>query len=162
MNFICIGKLVNTHGIKGEVRLLSDFEKKTLVFKKDFILYLGPEKEKVIINTYRPHKNFDMVTFCGINDINDVLKYKGLKVYINKDDLKLPTNDYILSDLIGFKITDSKNYYGTVKSICTTKSTPLLTISYDKSYYIPHIPEFITKINFATREITVERVGELL
>ena len=41
MDYILIGKLVNTHGIKGEVKILSDFEKKELVFKKDFSLYLG-------------------------------------------------------------------------------------------------------------------------
>ena len=81
MNWIYIGKIVNTHGIKGEVRLLSNFSKKALVFKKDFKIYIGEEKEEEIINTYRPHKQFDMLTFQGINDINKVLKYKGKKVY---------------------------------------------------------------------------------
>ena len=51
MKYIYIGKIVNTHGIKGEIRILSDFLKKDLVFKKDFILYIGPNKEKEIIKT---------------------------------------------------------------------------------------------------------------
>ena len=48
MCFIKIGKLVNTHGIKGEVKILSDFTKKDLVFKKDFVLYIGYE----FVNNY--------------------------------------------------------------------------------------------------------------
>ena len=49
MKYIYVGKIVNTHGIKGEIRILSDFLKKDLVFKKDFTLYIGPNKEKEIM-----------------------------------------------------------------------------------------------------------------
>ena len=45
MEYVCIGKLVNTHGIKGEVRILSDFEFKNKVFVKGFKLYIGKDKE---------------------------------------------------------------------------------------------------------------------
>ncbi|MDE5539223.1 MAG: ribosome maturation factor RimM, partial [Bacilli bacterium] len=57
MEYVYLGKIVNTHGIKGEVRVLSDFERKDLVFKKGFALFIGEKKEKHIINTYRRHKN---------------------------------------------------------------------------------------------------------
>ena len=82
MNYIYVGEIVNTHGIKGEVRLVSNFERKDLVFKNGFNIYIGNNKEKMIINTYRVHKNFDMLTFIGLNDINDVIIYKGENVYI--------------------------------------------------------------------------------
>ena len=85
-NLIYIGKIVNTHGIKGEVRLLSNFLEKDLIFKNGFKVYIGSKKEEQVINTYRPHKLFDMLTFKGVDDINLVLKYKGEKVYINKAD----------------------------------------------------------------------------
>lgn len=84
MKYIYIGKVSNTHGIKGEIRILSNFLKKDLVFKKDNVLYFGNNKEKEIINTYRKHKEYDMVTLNGINNINEVLKYKGLNVYIDR------------------------------------------------------------------------------
>ena len=87
MKYIIIGKIVNTHGIKGELRILSDFKYKDKIFKKGFPLYIGYTKEKEIINTYRPHKQFDMVTFNNYNNINEVLKYKGEYVFINKEDL---------------------------------------------------------------------------
>ena len=70
-----LGKIVNTHGIKGEIRILSDFEKKELVFRPDFEIYIGEEKKKEIIQTYRHHKNFEMNTIQGYQNINEVLKY---------------------------------------------------------------------------------------
>ena len=78
MEYIYIGKIVNTHGIKGEVRILSKFKYKSRVLKKYFKVYIGPSKEEQIINSYRPHKQFDMITLEGITNINEVLKYKGL------------------------------------------------------------------------------------
>ena len=108
MNLIYIGKIVNTHGIKGEVRLLSNFEEKDLIFKEGFKVYIGSMNEEETINTYRHHKQFEMISFKGINDINLVLKYKGKKVYINKDDLNLKDDEYLLEDLIGMKIINNE------------------------------------------------------
>ena len=89
MKFIRIGKIVNTHGLKGELRILSDFRHKENVFIKGMKLYVGKKKEEFTINTYRFHKIYDMVTFEGFNNINDVEYLKGLQVYINEDDLKM-------------------------------------------------------------------------
>ena len=87
MEFINIGKIVNTHGIKGELRILSDFRHKDKVFKVGMKFYVGKEKEEFTVNSYRFHKIFDMVTFVGFNNINDVLYLKGKNVFINKEDL---------------------------------------------------------------------------
>lgn len=65
MDYIKIGKIVNTHGIKGEVRLLSKFPYKDKVFVKDMNIYID-KKYKEVINSYRKHKNFDMITFSRI------------------------------------------------------------------------------------------------
>ena len=69
MEYVCIGKLVNTHGIKGEVKLLSNFEYKNKVFVVGMNFYIGEDKEKVTVNSYRHHKVFDMVTFKEYNYI---------------------------------------------------------------------------------------------
>ena len=148
--YICIGKIVNTHGIKGELRILSDFERKDLVFKPGTILYIGEEKQEEVLVTYRPHKEFDMITLKGMNDINEVLKYKGLKVYINRDDLNLKDEEFLITDLIGFKVINDNKEYGIVSDIVETKP-----------YYIPYINEFIKEVNLAKKQIIVDRVGEL-
>ena len=66
MKYIAIGKIVNTHGIKGEVRLLSSFKFKNKVFKKDMPIYIGNTKKKEIINSYRPHKQVFSLFFTTI------------------------------------------------------------------------------------------------
>ena len=76
MKLIKIGKIVNTHGIKGELRLLSKFPYKDKVFIKNMPIYINKE-EKEIINTYRKHKNFDMITLDGYTNINEVLKLRA-------------------------------------------------------------------------------------
>ena len=91
-----IGKVAGTHGIKGEIRILSDFKYKDIVFQKGNYLYI--DEDNLTIDTYRVHKNYDMVTFIGINDINDVLKYKGQDVYIDR-------SEYVFPDLLNEDLT---------------------------------------------------------
>ena len=92
MEYICVGKIVQTHGIKGELRIRSKFLKKDRVFKKGFTLYLGDDKKPEVINTYRPHKEFDMVTFEGINNINDILYLKGSNVFVKRSECVIGKN----------------------------------------------------------------------
>ncbi len=163
MDFIYLGKLTNTHGIKGEVRILSDFEKKTKVFQKDFNLYLGTNKDKYIINTYRVHKNYDMVTFKDINNINDIEKYKGMKVYINKDDLKLKTGDFLYQDLIGIDVYDEENVLiGKIIDYMYNKANILLQVDGTKQFYIPYVAEYIDKVDINNKKIKVKNVKGLI
>ena len=71
MDLVCVGKIVNTHGIKGELRIRSDFEKKEMVFKVGNKIII--DNEEHIIRTYRYHKIFDMITIDEYTNINDVL-----------------------------------------------------------------------------------------
>ena len=142
MKFIYIGKIVNTHGIKGELRILSDFKYKDKIFKKDFKFYIGKEKEELIINTYRHHKIFDMVTFNGFSNINEVLKYKGKNVYINNDDLDLDGEIYI-DNLIGYKVVVGDNDIGVVTDVMHMKANDILKVN---DILIPYVKDFIIKI----------------
>lgn len=104
MDYLKVGKIVNTHGIKGELRLLSNFKYKNKVFKNNFKIYIGKEKDMEVINSYRVHKMFDMITLKGYSNINEVLKYKGKLVFIDKNDLVLNNDEYLDEDLIGFDV----------------------------------------------------------
>ena len=121
-DYVCVGKIVNTHGIKGELRILSDFELKDKVFQKDINLYVGSEKREFTITGHRHHKMFDMVTFAGISNINEVLDLKGLLVYVKREVLNMEADTYILSDLIGLAVYDKDKKIGTVKDALYQKS----------------------------------------
>lgn len=160
--YIYIGKVSNTHGIKGEIRIQSDFLRKELVFKKEFHLYFGKNKQEEQINTYRVHKNYDMVTLFGIDNINDVLKYKGQPVYIKREDLNLKDGEYLLEDLIEFKIVDEKKVLGIVKDFMYNNGNILLEVLGEKKFYIPYQKTFIKNVDLIKKEIHVQNTEGLI
>ena len=158
MEFIKIGKIVNTHGIKGEVRILSRFPYKDKVFIKGMNIYID-KKDNEVINTYRRHKNFDMITMEGYNNINEILKYKGKYVYVNKDDIKLD-NNYLDEDIIGLNTYVNNDYKGIVINIERYEKIVLLVVkNNDKEYLVPY--DLIDNIDINNRKIYIKEVKGL-
>ena len=153
MDFVFVGKIVNTHGIKGEFRIKSDFEKKDLVFKIGGILYI--DKTPYEITSYRVHKGYDMVTIKDFTNINDVLPFKGKNVFINRSDLKLSDDDYIYEDLIGCEVIFENELLGSVVDY-TTGANTLLEVNYNnKIYYIPIKADYILSVDKDNKKINV-------
>ena len=159
MDLVYVGKIVNTHGIKGELRIRSDFEKKELVFKVGNKIII--ENKEHIIRSYRFHKIFDMITIDEYDNINDVLCFVGKNVYVSRDSLKLNDSDYLLSDLIGLNVIFNDTVYGIVKDY-SNDSNPLLQIEFDKIYYIPINSNFIKNVDLVNKNIIVENIEGLI
>ena len=158
MEFINIGKIVNTHGIKGELRILSDFRHKDKVFKKGMKFYVGKEKEEFTVNSYRFHKIFDMVTFEGFTNINEVLYLKGRQVYINKEDLVLDDGEVYIEDLIGFDVIIGEKVLGKVTGVMyNSKANDVLKVG---DVLIPYVKDLIIKIE--GNKIYYKEIGGLL
>ena len=164
MDYIYIGKIVNTHGIKGELRILSDFEFKDRVFRPDFNFYIGNKKIKETVKSYRHHKIFEMVTFDEYNDINQVLKYLNEDVYVLKSDLKLDESEYLDSDLIGMKIIENDNIIGDVTNTTyASKNNKLIEANINnKKVYIPFNNEFVLDINLQEKVIRVKLIKGMI
>lgn len=146
MELIKIGKIVNTHGIKGELRLLSKFPYKDKVFINNMKIYID-KKDIEVINTYRKHKNFDMITLKGYSNINEVLKYKGKNVYVNKEDIILNDNEYLDEEIIGMTTIYKDSIKGIVTDIERYNKITLLKIDNNNKYYlIPYNYNLIDKI----------------
>ncbi len=149
---IYIGQAVNTHGVKGEIRILSDFKYKDLVFQKGNHLFI--DDSELVIKSHRIHKNYDMVTFEGIDDIDAVLKYKGKVVYIDRSEYVFP--DVLNEDLIGFKVYGDDKFIGILSAIKKNVNQELLVVKSDKKeYLIPYVPAFIKNIGDEKIEINV-------
>ncbi len=159
MEYVCIGKLVNTHGIKGEVKLLSNFEYKDKAFVVGINFYIGEDKEKVTVNSYRHHKVFDMVTFKEYNYINDVLKFKGKLVYVLKPDLALDNNSILDRDYIGMNAYYEGVLVGKVKDIIDNNGYKLMLIG---TKYVPFNKEFISSVSVTKNELILKNVEGLL
>lgn len=159
MNKMYLGKCVNTHGIKGEIRILSDIENKEEIFKIGHKLYIL--EDELIITSYRVHKGYDMVTFDGITNIDEVLKYKGNKVYFNRDEVNI--SNYLLNDLIGFKISFNNDFAGIIEDFMYNSTNCLLMVkNNNKTYYIPNQPHFIKKVDLDNKIVYVENIKDLM
>lgn len=155
---IYIGKIVNTHGIKGEIRIISDIDYKKDVFKIGNTLYIGKNKTPLIIQTYRVHKNFDMITFENITDINEMLPFKGENIYIKKEEIKV--DGYFDEEMINLDVyTD--HLIGKVVEI-RKGYQDLLVVKGKKEYLIPNLPVFIQKIDIENKKIYIHNIEGLI
>lgn len=161
MNYIYIGDIVNTHGIKGEVKILSHFKYKSNVFIKGTPIYIGKNKEKQVINSYRKHKIFDMITLVGFDNINEVLKFKGEPVYIDKNEIKI---DGILNeDLIDMDVYNEDSFIGKVTDILNNGVYDILVIEKENNKnLVPNINEFIKNIDLENKKIQINMIEGLI
>lgn len=163
MEYIYIGRIVNTHGIKGEVRIISDFKYKEKIFKKGKKIYIGNELYEEIINTYRHHKIFDMITMKNITNINDVLKYKGKNIYTTREELNLKDSEYLEEDLIGLDVIVNNKKIGVVKNYIKDKYQDKIIVNKnEKDYLVPFVYDIIEDINLKNHTITIKKLDGLL
>lgn len=161
MDYLKVGKIVNTHGIKGELRLLSNFKYKNKIFKNNFKIYIGKEKDMEVINSYRVHKMFDMITLKGYSNINEVLKYKGKLVFIDKNDLVLNKDEYLDEDLIGFDVIYEDISNLKVVEIVNYPNNKLLKVrSNDIDNLVPF--SLVDKIELDNKKIYVKDIKGLI
>ena len=163
MEYVYIGKIVNTHGIKGEVRIRSDFKYKNRIFLKGQVIYIGNDKVREVICSYRVHKEFDMITMDGITNINDVLKYKGKNVYVLRDDLMLGNGEFLDSDLIGFRVMVNGEFVGVVKDYIKDNYQDRIVVNKEgKEYMLPFVYDIIEDIRLKEQYVVVKYIKGLL
>ncbi len=161
-NYILVGKIINTFGIKGELKLNSNFEYGDRVFKSNNKLYITENKIEEIIESVRIHKGYYLITFKNYNNINEVLKYKGSNIYINRDDLNLNEDEYLYSDLIGYEVYDNNDLLGVVKSYQMNNKYVYLEVFGDNKFLLPLIDNYIIKIDKDNKKILTNKGSELI
>ncbi len=157
MTNIWIGKIVNTHGIKGELRIVSDLteEQKEAVFKIGSHLLVKGKSYEIV--HYRVHKQFDMVIFKGYDDINQVLSLKGQAVYKEPADLAVADTEVFTSELLSFKVLTTTGKTGYVKAIEKTgKQYYVLRLVIDgKEVLLPYHEAFVLAKSRKDKTLTV-------
>lgn len=160
MNYIYIGNVQNTHGLKGEIRISSDFKFKESVFVPGMKFYIGKDKKEEVVNSYRTHKNYDMVTFNDKNHIEDVIIYKSENVYVNKCDIEY--DGYLDEDLIGLDVYCDDAHIGHVDSILKTNAHDILVVKNGSKHMIPNISEFIKSVDLENKRMEINYMKGLL
>ena len=162
--YIYIGKIVNTHGIKGELRLLSNFKYKDKVFLENRKIYIGDEKQEEMIKSYRHHKVFEMITLYGYDNINDVLKFLNKYVYVKKNDLDLNEKEFLDEDLINLNIIFNNQEVGHVVAIrqINPKNKVIEAVINDKVTLIPYHDDFINKVDLENKIIELNLIEGMI
>ncbi len=121
-NFIEIGKIVKTHGIKGEVRVhnFSDFpEERYAPGQNVYLLMEGRAPKELVITSHRQHKKREMLTFEGYTNINEVEEFIGGTLAVPEAELfELEDDEFYMHDIVGLRVFDEeKNELGKIKEI---------------------------------------------
>ncbi len=155
MSNIYIGVVTTTHGIKGELKIKSNFQYKEKILKKGNTLII--DNQEYIIKTHRIHKNLDMVTLNNYTNINEVLFLLKKKVYFDEQKLTLTKNEVLDSDLIKYNVISTDNKKGTIKEIFyASKENKIIRIMFDKEVLIPFNSPMLKSINKEKKEVIVE------
>lgn len=147
MQYVNIGKFAGTHGLKGEIKLKTDFEYIDKVLCDDFSFYVGEEKTKTLLNSFRYHNGYYLLSFKSLLDIDLVHPFVNKFVYVIKDDLCLSDSEYTFDDYIGCLCYSSSLEFGTVSNVvdCGNGNYVFQVIG-DKEILIPLNEHFIDKI----------------
>ena len=154
--FLEAGKIINTHGVGGEVKIESWLD--TPEFLRSFRRLFVRGKEMKVLSA-RVHKGFVIARLEGIDDMNAAMALKGTDISIAREDAHLSDGAYFLSDIIGSRVVDEEGReIGTLEEIEETPSAPLYTVRGEREYLIPAVPEFIRSVDVENGVITVHLI----
>ena len=162
-----VGAITQTHGIRGEVKVfpmtddISRFEN-----MKELILDTGKERLKLEVTGARPQKNLVILKFKGIDNINDVEKYKGCGLFVSKENrVKLKKDEYFIADLIGTKaIDEQEEEIGTIVDVLQTGANDVYVAKtpQKKEVLIPAIKDCILEVDVEAGYVKLHLLPGLL
>ena len=159
--YLHIGEIVNTHGVRGEVKIipLTDdirrFDDLTNVYIEDN----DTTRSEYKIESVRYHKQFVIMKFKGIDDMDTANKYRQKSLFVTRENaVKLAKNEYFIADLIGLKVTsDEGEDLGTLTDVIQTGANDVYVFSKEgmQDLLVPKIPDCIKDVNVEAGTILV-------
>lgn len=164
-----VGKIVNTHSLKGEVKVISstDFEEER--FKKGSKLLITRGNQlirEVVVQSYRNHKNFLLVKFEGIDSVEEAEKLKNLQIKIDSDEVgELEENEFYFHEIIGCQVFDENDRnLGEIIGILTPGANDVWVIKGEegKEILIPYIEDVVKQIDITNKKVNIEVMEGLI
>lgn len=162
-----VGKIVNTHGIKGEVRVfrMTDIEDRFKVGNKLYIDLKGQTKS-LIIDRHRKHKEYDLLHFEGLNHIEDVEPFKNKYLKITKNQLAtLDEGQFYFHEIIGCEVwTTTDEKIGIIDHILSPGANDVFVAKQNdgKEVLIPHIKDVVKRVCVEQKIVIIEPMEGLL
>ncbi len=144
--YLEIGKITGTHGIKGEMRVQPWCD--TPDFMKNFkILYLDKKGDKPLKVSCRPNGHMVIMKAQGIDTIEEASKYREKVLYMKRSEARLPEGSYFIQELFDCKVIDADDesiIYGTLTDVSETGANDVWHITNEKGeFLIPAIPPVV-------------------
>uniref|UniRef100_UPI003FEDE188 ribosome maturation factor RimM n=1 Tax=Candidatus Onthocola sp. TaxID=3085646 RepID=UPI003FEDE188 len=156
---IYIGKTVSTFGIKGELKVISDFEYCDKAYKVGNKVLINNIEH--IISSIRYHKNYVLLKIDNLNNINDILKYVGFNIYIKRLDLNLSKDEFLYKDLINSEVVDEDDTkLGKIIEVVNGINV-LIKVKGTKEFYIPLIDNYVKKFDLDKKILYTKNAKEL-
>jgi len=163
LQYFEIGKIVNTHGVRGEVKVipLTDDPKRYNKLKSAYISSeISDNMPKYNFEGVKYQKNFVILKIKEINDANEAEKLKGKFVIINREDaVKLPKDSFFICDLIDCEVYDENdNRLGVLTNVLQTGSNDVFVVRDEnrKEILIPALKSVVKDVSIENKKITVE------
>ena len=157
-NFLEIGKIVSTHGIKGELRI-EPWCDSPQFFAKLKELYFDNGRTKISISS-RPHKRMIIAKIKGVDTAEQADELRGRVLYMNREDVKLPEGEYYIQDLIDCRVLDvnDRREYGIISDVLKTGANDVYEITdrQNRKLLIPVIPNVVKSVDVFSGEILIE------
>ena len=165
--YLQVGVITQTHGVRGEVKVFptTDDPERFLDLKK-VLLDTGKEKISLEIKSVKFFKQFVILKFKGIDNINDIERYKRCPLLVNREDaVDLEEDEYFIADMIGMAVwTDDDKEFGTLKDVIETGANDVYIIQ-SKDHgevLVPAIKECIIDVDVEEQKMVIHLMDGLL
>lgn len=163
MQFYNVGKIVNTHGIRGEVRVVATTDFPEERFQAGSTIYLKTNQDeplKLEVEGARQHKGMWLVKFVGYDNINDVQNFRDHELVVTEDEQQpLEEGQYYYHQIIGLTVkTQEGRELGTIKEILSPGANDVWVVKRNgqSDLLLPVIDDVVKKVDLANGEVIVE------
>lgn len=138
------GKIVTTHGIRGEVKIMPYTDTPELLCEFDR-LFMGKDKAEIYIDRARVAKNMVIAKIEGVDTVEAAEKYRNKVLFMHRDDLELDEDTYFIQDLIDMEVKDADSgfVYGKITDVLQNGANDVYVIKGDREYLVPAIPDVV-------------------
>lgn len=165
--FLQVGVISSTHGVRGEVKVFPTTDDMARFKKlKQVILDTGREHKLLEIESVKFFKQFAILKFKGIDNINDIEKYKGKSLLVDrKNAVKLQKDEYFIADMVGLEVfTEDGELFGTMKDVLETGANDVYIIDSPQhgEVLIPAIKQCILDVDIENNKMTIHLMEGLV
>ncbi len=166
---LSVGKILNFHGIKGEVKVgYTTGKEHQLEQFAQFIAEIGCKSQKLTLERVRFSKKLAVMKFKEFNSIDEAVEFKGAFLKVEQEELELENDEFFIDDLIGVNVYDDQdNLIGTVANIVNFGGNDLLVVKNNdeenaKESMVPFVSELVPFVNIKENKIVINNIPGLI